>query len=977
MKRTSKYIITAVLIFCLILAAQAALLLASNLLEPRVEKAVKKRLDANVTINGFDINIFTGVHIDSLIVDSDPSKQCKSSGIRLSGIDIDHAFSALLTGSYRITDFEIADMEACLNAAALKRLLAGGVMAGKKGRSPGVKIQNGTISFSDSLLKKPLHIKDINISAPRGENFEISGSAFFAGEKNPVRINMEAAKSVVKAELQVKDFDLLSMPGINIPEKIFKFSMPESETKLTGNISAVFSTQTGMITIKGGQLLAASGYVEIFSGAASIDKNGIQQAKLRAGTRGLSMKFLNGFNQKQVLPDEFRTELKEGRFNTELHLRWNREQGLQYEAEVFVHNASAYMPGLETRIDSIEAELEICSPEKVTIKTFRGWISEGRVDISGFLDFKDRKIKDHRVEFQLVEITPNKHIMNLLPPEARQVIKKMKVQNPEFGGRIILGGDGINIDLDTRADSARVPEMPFKLSSPATRIKWSSGTSKIFFDDIKAFVDKSPVEGRLVLDIAKPLSVNLSFAGQYLQITPELVQWLGMEKEPLKISGSYDIRLRAQGWNPQSMHPSEIISNLNARVDLREISVHHQSLGRVADNWYGHLAINSGQLRLRDFTGDVFGIGFRANGSIPIEGKSDTSLHVNSEIINLNEELYRRIPSADILQELNLEGQCEIKAELQSGGSGIIPTKGNIAAVIHHFEMQPNGVKLGGGGTARVNISGLNTDNIGLDGSVNLNEMYLDRFEANRVSAAFSYREGKLEIPEIKLNAYGGVIRFTDSSINISERKWQTRILPAHMDLESIVAAMGITGRNAPAGSLRGEIDLKGKGFDPEALRGGGNFKISKGILYNFPVIASVFNVLDLEMPRSSPITHAYGTFGIQDGELELQNLLLSGGTVPMHMNGTLGLKKGVAFKNQKINLLVTAAKSNGILDQIPLVGWIKHYTLDLFKRLVMQVRLEGTVGDYQVHSISSPVTKPIEQMWSLMEKLAPSTPEK
>ncbi|MCF8111791.1 MAG: AsmA-like C-terminal region-containing protein [Desulfobacteraceae bacterium] len=977
MKKTSKYIISAVLIFCLILAAQAALLLASDLLKPRVEEAIKKRLDADVTINGFDINPFTGVHIDSLIIDSDPSKQCKSSGIRLSDIDIDHAVSALLTGSYRITDFEIADMDACLDTTALKGLLAGGIIAGKKGRTPGVKIQNGSISFSDRLFKKPLQIKDINISAPGAENYEITGIAFFAGDKNSININMETAKSVVKADLQVKDFDILSMPEINIPEKIFNMSLPESETKLTGSISAVFSTQTGMITIKDGQLLAASGCVDIYSGAARIDKNGIQQARLRAGTRGLNLKFLNGFNQQQILPAKFRTELREGRLNTDLQLRWNREQGLQYEAEASVHNGSAYLPGLETRLNSIEAELEIYSPEKVVIKTCRGWTSEGRVDISGFLDFKDRKINDHRVEFQFTEITPNTHIMNLLPSEARQVIKKMKVQNAEFGGRIIVARDAVNIDLAARAESARVPDTPFKLSSPATRIKWTSGTKKIFFDDIKAFVDKSPVEGRLVLDIDEPLSVNFSFSGQYLPISPELIQWLGMEKEQWKINGSYDIRLRAREWNPQSLHSSEIINNLNLRVDLREGSVHHQSLGLVADNWYGHLAINSGQLRLKSFTGDVFGIGFRANGSIPIEEKSNTILHVDSEIITLNEDLYQRLPSSAFLQNLNLQGQCKLKAELQSGDSGIIPTKGNIAAVIHHLEMQPNGVKLETGGTARVNISGLNTGNIGLDGSVNLNEMYLDRFDANRISAAFSYRDEKLEIPEIRVNAYGGIIRFTDSSINISERKWQTRIQPAHMDLESIVAAMGITGKDAPSGNLRGEIDLKGKGFDPEALRGGGNFKISKGILYNFPVIASVFNVLDLEMPHSSPITHAYGTFGIQDGELELQDLLLSGGTVPMYMKGTLGLKKGVAFKNQRIDLLVTAAKSNGILDQIPLVGWIKHYTLDMFRRLIMQVRLEGTVGDYQVQSISSPVTKPIEQMWSLMEKLAPSAPEK
>ncbi len=213
--------------------------------------------------------------------------------------------------------------------------------------------------------------------------------------------------------------------------------------------------------------------------------------------------------------------------------------------------------------------------------------------------------------------------------------------------------------------------------------------------------------------------------------------------------------------------------------------------------------------------------------------------------------------------------------------------------------------------------------------------------------------------------------------MNTDEGTWRTEFSPARMDLESIVAVFGITGRTAPAGSLRGQIALNGKGLDPQALSGKGDIKITRGMLYDFPIMASVFNVLNLEMPRRSPITDAYGTFDLKDGALTINDLLLTGGTVPMHMEGTLGLKREKAFQNQDLELLVTAAKTDGFLDRIPVVDWIKHYTLDLFRRLAMQVRVEGTVGDYKVKRLASPVTTPVERMWSLLEKLTPSPPEK
>ncbi|HMA67215.1 MAG TPA: hypothetical protein VKO20_05300, partial [Desulfosalsimonadaceae bacterium] len=71
------------------------------------------------------------------------------------------------------------------------------------------------------------------------------------------------------------------------------------------------------------------------------------------------------------------------------------------------------------------------------------------------------------------------------------------------------------------------------------------------------------------------------------------------------------------------------------------------------------------------------------------------------------------------------------------------------------------------------------------------------------------------------------------------------------------------------------------------------------------------------------------------------------------------------------LELIVTVAKEEGVLDQIPLINWAKRYTLDYLRRLVFQTRVAGTLGDYEVITVSNPITEPVRKMFSLLEKLA------
>ncbi|MBS0013514.1 MAG: hypothetical protein KFF46_06035, partial [Desulfobacterales bacterium] len=345
-----------------------------------------------------------------------------------------------------------------------------------------------------------------------------------------------------------------------------------------------------------------------------------------------------------------------------------------------------------------------------------------------------------------------------------------------------------------------------------------------------------------------------------------------------------------------------------------------------------------------------------------------------SKTIAVNEPLQKALPDryARILQEFDLAGQCELQADLAFDEKSKIPSSARITAVIHHLEVEKSSISGSAGGSIRADLSGLNTEGVEFEGFAELSRVSVGRFESDRLSATFSGNQKRLDIPEMRISAYGGTISFEDVAVLPGSKKWEARIVPAHIDVETLVGAFGVAGRNAPAGSLRGEIELRGTGFDPEAMEGFGEIKIDRGRLYQFPVLASVFKVLDLQMPSQSPISDAYGTFRIGGGRLDIEDLLLLGGTMPMHVAGFIGLKKNKPFPAQEMDLLVTTTKTNGILNKIPVINWVKHYTIDWFRRLVFQARVRGTIGDYEVQSLASPLATPIERMWSLMEKLSP-----
>jgi hypothetical protein len=150
------------------------------------------------------------------------------------------------------------------------------------------------------------------------------------------------------------------------------------------------------------------------------------------------------------------------------------------------------------------------------------------------------------------------------------------------------------------------------------------------------------------------------------------------------------------------------------------------------------------------------------------------------------------------------------------------------------------------------------------------------------------------------------------------------------------------------------------------------------------PFVVSVWNLFAFANPGRGAVTDARLRFRLNKNTLYLDHFLLTGEAMPMAITGTIEMKQGVALTDQKIDLVITAARQKGLLDRIPLVGWIKKKSYNQLRQYILQARATGTLGSPRLETVVTPLTKPISQFWSLLsreagkvveEALEPETP--
>jgi hypothetical protein len=978
MPRPRKSLIAVLVLFCAIAAFQASEYVLGRIMAPRLEKEISSLIDAEAKLENMRFSFLSGAQVARLVISSPENPdQPGTFHLEIQDLSVRHSLKDLIFGQYRVTGVRIRELETSATPAALPVLSALRKKIKPKQRFPDIRIISGNIRVQHPDFPQGFHIRRLSARRLGNGQMEIEAQGFFDGNENPIKahINVDPGQIRASAQLSISGYPLSGLPAEPLLEKFPQLRQLPLDQTVTGKIAARYDHASQSLIFSRGRFETGNTGFEISSAGMDFDDSGLCRAWINADLREVELSLADRLDIFKDMPKKFHPRITDGKLRGRLNGRWNRSAGFAWDADLTVESGSVFLPGLNTRVDAIDADVDMTFPGRIHVRQSRGRTSGGRIRASGSLGWDGRAgIQKPFMEIAFDHIRPDKKIDRLLPESIRKAVEKLNLKNPGVNGKIVFAGPDLELDLGVYAQTARLPDLPFLLQAPSATILWRTGEETVSLDNLSARLHGKTLEGNALLYVKQPVCADFTLFGRHLPVTPEILDWLGVKTGPWSVEGKYDLELRARKWRTDAAKPSDRLRGIEASVDVRDLSMHHREHGRVGDSWYGHLALAGDRLRLAGFRGNLFNAGFEANGFIPLNGKDTSHLRLESKTIAVNQALRNALPGryARVLKEFDLTGQCELQADLAFDKKSKIPSSARITAVIHHLEAEKSSISGSAGGSIRADLFGLNTEGFEFEGFAELSRVTVGRFESDRLSATFSGNQKRLDIPEMKVSAYGGAISFKDVAVLPGSRKWQARIMPAHIDVETLVGAFGVTGRRAPAGSLRGKIDLRGTGFEPEAMEGTGEIKIDRGRLYQFPVLASVFRVLDLQMPAQSPISDAYGTFRISGGRLDIEDLLLLGGTMPMHVAGFVDLKNNKAFNDQNMDLLVTTTKTNGILNKIPVLNWVKHYTIDWFRHLVFQARVRGTTGDYEVQSLASPLATPINRMWSLMEKLSP-----
>jgi hypothetical protein len=257
-------------------------------------------------------------------------------------------------------------------------------------------------------------------------------------------------------------------------------------------------------------------------------------------------------------------------------------------------------------------------------------------------------------------------------------------------------------------------------------------------------------------------------------------------------------------------------------------------------------------------------------------------------------------------------------------------------------------------------------------GHLRLPRIGMGPIEGSNLVAGVTFDGESFRLASADMVLYGGRLVVEKARCGWPDLGWNADVRLSHLDLESLVAALGVEGRHAPSGFVRGNLRLAGRGADRSALKGEGTVKVDRGELYNLPMVAAVLNVLDIRMPRHSPVTRAYAVVSIEEEVLAFREVLLTGGSVPVHIRGGIGISDELPLRGQPVDLVFSVPRRRNILDEIPIVSWIKQLTYDRLRSAVLQVHVVGTVADYRAKHLLKPLTAPVASMWKLLQKLSP-----
>jgi len=646
---------------------------------------------------------------------------------------------------------------------------------------------------------------------------------------------------------------------------------------------------------------------------------------------------------------------------------------LTVDAEVALDGCSARPKAFPYAIRDLHGKLRWTEKsQSLALESVTGTHGPAGILLSGQMDFSRAKEPKFELQIQAANVALDDDLRAALPPEWLKLWQRHQPRGAiDLHGRLLSGEDGKLAFLGAatlRGCRIVAPQLPRPLediqgvvrmdpqSLSLEHVAASVGTSRVQVDAVQRQDKEGPRLETLSL-VASDLRVDKA-------LVASLPDPLRAKLAPLAPAGTLDLRLSYFDAGKEG-------PRTRVAATLRGLAVNAAPGGPRLTDLRGEVRSDGRTLILSALRGKLASTAVDLDGVVALEpGAGDTAVQIRLPRCRLTRAMLDAIPKpvAETLLPLNPTGTVEASASIRSSTPDAAPHLDSASIAFEDVVLttEPRMDRLSGTLTFLAQAASPGSSVVALS----LSRARVAGLSCQDLSLHGLLKPGSLDVQDMDWALYGGRVSGQLRFQTAEPLAYAGQLQVAHLDLESLLSAFGDP-KNAPSGWLRGTIEFEGKGSKLSALELKGACKVDRGRLYELPLITAIWNLLAFQVPAKGTLTDAYTEFRIRDSVLHIDHFVLTGRSMPLDITGTIALDPGRELAQQKIDLLFTVARQPQILDQLPLIGWVKEQSYDRLTGYFLQASATGTLGEPKVNVLPKLLVDPIGGFWSVLRRVA------
>ncbi len=597
-------------------------------------------------------------------------------------------------------------------------------------------------------------------------------------------------------------------------------------------------------------------------------------------------------------------------------------------------------------------------------------------------------------------------------PEARKVIEDLRLDGLANISAKFYRPPGLNqkydIEIISQVHHARVKHkhFPYQINELSGLVNFNSRNDLWQFQNLKGIHGSAEISGKgfYSKNRKKGSPFVLIVNAENAKLDRDLYQALptNLQQSWVSLSPNGFLKLDARmEWGPGQpfdlIIPNAKVTNGSLTlksfpfpVNNMKISFNYDRLNKKKSRYQSH---DPKIIRIIEFSG--------VHNQTTVEGKNATitesddsiwNVHFNNIRVNdlvSHDPLLRRVlPSGlkSVVNELNPKGNISFYGELDLKGHSLVPDEVNAAWDITTL-FAGNTIQLGvevqslfGKARARGSYGEIVDSRkiVKLKGIFDFDSLQVWGYQLNQVKGPFSLDDQYVVVGSkhilrsrtaqnsspvgnqkgrVTAKAIGGEITLDAVAIlpvedNPSGQKdtiYHVLMTLEQGELEKY-ARRYLKGQTNLRGTMKGWIDLHGRGSSPDNVRGKGQLLVKPAALLELPAIAQMMQRMSAPTPRNSAFQSAFADFNVENSQFKFKRISLVGDTITF-------IGRGAAGFNGRLNLdfysqLPKTRTGVSLVDNIasPVIG-------QLFRGWI-GVQINGEVNNPKTRIIPVPVVE-------------------